>query len=61
MGKFVNEGDLGIPRGRHCFGGALATMLLIRYSRYLLFQSNLNQLPSEIMDYRHNTITIIDS
>ena len=21
VGKFVNEGDLGLPQGRHCFGG----------------------------------------
>ena len=41
VGKFVNEGDLGLPQGRHCYegdwskmrepppnGGVLATMLL---------------------------------
>ena len=21
VGKFVNEGDLGLPRGRHCYEG----------------------------------------
>ena len=26
VGKFVNEGDLGLPRGRHCYEGDWSKM-----------------------------------
>ena len=35
VGKFVYEGDLGLTRRRHCYEGALATMVSLKVKSFI--------------------------